>query len=83
MSIFTFLLANLSTIKLIIASVLGTASLVTGLTPSPSDDKVVDKVRKAIGVVGLTTFSDQTGTFKLPGGTPSPDASPMVFRDRR
>jgi len=83
MALFGFLLAHLAEIKLIIASLLGTASLVTGLTPSPADDSLVAKVRKTIGAVGLTTFSDQPGTFKLPGQSASPDASPMVFRDRK
>lgn len=51
----------------IVAALVTVASLVTSLTSSPKDDKIVSKIRKFLGRLGVMKFG---GGAKLPGQDP-------------
>lgn len=79
--ILAFLVANKAVIVGIASGVLGLATLITGLTPSPKDDAVVAKIRDFLARFGFAQYSDAPGSLKLPGVAPSkPDAA--TFRER-
>lgn len=48
-------------------AVCGVASLVTGLTKTPGDDKIVGKIRGVLDRLSVLTHKNAKGTLKLPG----------------
>ena len=51
----------------ILGSLMGLATLITGLTNSEKDDAIVSKIRYTFNkLFGLTTYKDAAGTFKFP-----------------
>lgn len=54
---------NVQTLVWIIGSLLGVASVITGLTPTTADDAVV---KRLIGWFSFVTHKNIDGTFKLP-----------------
>ena len=67
MDILNWLMDHTSDIVNILLSVLALASLVTGLTSTPKDDKLVSKIRLWVKRLSVLTHKDAPGTFKLPG----------------
>ena len=49
-------LATLYTIYDVLTSVVGTAAVIAALTPTPKDDLILGKVRKALDLVGANVM---------------------------
>lgn len=54
-------------IELILA-IIGVASIIAKITPTPEDDKIVDKILSVINVVALTKKSNVKATPKVDQG---------------
>lgn len=54
-----------------ISALIGLATFITGLTDTPDDNKVVDWIRRAFGMLSVAEHRDGEGSLKLPGTTPS------------
>ena len=67
MEFINWIVENGSTILEIVGSLVGIASLVTGLTNTPKDDKVVAKIQVWLGKLSFLTHKDKEGTFQVPG----------------
>lgn len=61
-----WLVANVGTLLTIAGAVVGVASMVTALTPSPKDDLFVSKVKGYLDRLSVLTHKDAAGTVKLP-----------------
>lgn len=55
-----------STVLDILIAVCGVASMITALTPTPSDDSFVSKVRGFLSRLSVLTHRDEPGTVQLP-----------------
>jgi hypothetical protein len=66
-----WILGNWQLILGLISGLIGIASFITGLTDTPDDDKVVDWIRRAFGMLSVAEHKDGEGSLKLPGTTPS------------
>lgn len=66
-----WILANWMLITGAISGLIGIASFITGLTDTPDDDKVVNWIRRAFGMLSAVEYRDGEGSLKLPGTTPS------------
>lgn len=56
-----------STLIEITGALVGVASLITGLTKTPKDDKVVAKIQSFLSKLSVLTHKDEDGTFKVIG----------------
>lgn len=62
-----WIVANWGTLVEVLVTLVTAGTLITGLTPSPEDDKVMSKIRNFVGrFASITTYADAPGTFKLP-----------------
>lgn len=68
--VYVWVLAHSAELATGLGLVMGLASLITGLTPTPKDDAVVAKVRDFLHRVGVLRYSDEPGSVKLPGQGP-------------
>lgn len=64
--VITWLGENWGTLIEVTGGLLGVASLITGLTKSPKDDKVIAKIQGWLGLVSFLKHKDKDGTFKVP-----------------
>lgn len=64
--IYNWLLANWGTILEVLGALLAAASVITALTPTPTDDGVVAWIRNILGRISALTHSDAPGTVSAP-----------------
>lgn len=58
-----WILSNYGVILEVVSAVIGTATLITGLTPSPADDAILAKI---VSFLSFVTHKDAAGSLKLP-----------------
>ena len=78
MEIVSWVLANFGVISSVLLGLLSVASLVTKLTPSPKDDRVVARIQQVVGWL----FNMRRGSY---GATPPAvvaDNPDLLLRDR-
>lgn len=79
--ILNWLSANWATVAEVTGALLAAASVVTAMTSTPTDDKVVSWIKRLLGYASLLTHKDAAGTLSLPGKAGD---SPLMFeRSRR
>ena len=66
-SVLEWVTTNYTVVLEVAGACVGVASLITGLTKSPKDDKVVAKIRGVLGRFSVVTHRDAPGTLSVPG----------------
>jgi len=51
----------------VLVGLLTVATIITGITRSPTDDSILAKISHVLRRLGLVTYSDEAGTFSFPG----------------
>lgn len=64
--IYNWLVANWATIAEVLGALVAAASVITALTPTPTDDSVVAWIRNILGRLSVLTHSDAPGTLSTP-----------------
>jgi len=65
--IWNWLTSNWGVISEVLGALIGFASVVTALTSTPVDDKILDWVKKFLGYFSLLTHKDAPGTLSALG----------------
>ncbi len=63
----TWLITNWDTLYLAVTSVVGTASAIAALTPTPKDDTLLAQVRKIVGLLALNVGHAGPGSLPVNG----------------
>ncbi len=66
-----WLITNWALIMGLVGGLIAVATFITGLTDTPDDDRVVDWIRRAFGMLSVAEHRDGEGSLKLPGTNPS------------
>lgn len=83
MAIIQWIISNYEVILTALGGLVSVASIITGLTSTKSDDKVVGVIKKFLGHVSVLTHADAAGTLKAPFASPDPEAPLMFERTRK
>lgn len=70
---------NKEIIGTVIGILLMVASAITGMTKTPTDDKVVDFIRNLLGRLSLVKYSDASGSVKMPLKSASDPEAPIMM----
>lgn len=75
--IWNWLVSNWPVIAQVLGALVGFASVITALTPTPVDDTVLAWVKRILGYFSVLTHKDAPGTVSLPGKAGD---EPLMFK---